>query len=171
MPSMPMISPDPSMHDSSSSDSPTLSDGRRESATPLPRKPIPRKGHTKSRRGCFNCKRRRIKCNERHPECDHCIKAGLHCEYPANIIQATQRSTTSPHPREVGNLRSTPGMFVSILRHTTVSARPNQYSPWPTCDYSTTSSSPHIHICLSGQTRSGSQSYQVLHIMYVPNMS
>lgn len=113
MPSMPMISRDSSMHDSSSSDSPTMSDGRRESATPLPRKPVPRKGHTKSRRGCFNCKRRRIKCSETHPECNHCIKAGLHCEYPANIIQATQRSATSPHPQEVGNLRSTPGMFVS----------------------------------------------------------
>lgn len=110
---MPMMSRDQSVHDSSSSDSPARSDGRHESAAPLPRKPIPRKGHTKSRRGCFNCKRRRIKCNERHPECNHCIKAGLHCEYPANIIQATQRSPISPHPQEVANLRSTPGMFVS----------------------------------------------------------
>lgn len=115
MPSLSMLSPqDPSMLDSSSSDSPTLSDCRTDSAPPLPRKPIPRKGHTKSRRGCFNCKRRRIKCNERHPECNHCIKAGLQCDYPANIIQATQRSPSSPHPQEVGNLRSTPGMFVSI---------------------------------------------------------
>jgi len=24
----------------------------------MPRRPIPRKGHTKSRRGCFNCKKR-----------------------------------------------------------------------------------------------------------------
>jgi hypothetical protein len=109
-----MVSRDNTMQDSSSSDSPTQSDGRQGSAPPQPRKPIPRKGHTKSRRGCFNCKRRRIKCNERHPECNHCIKAGLSCEYPANIIQATQRSTNSPNPHEVANLRSTPGMFVSI---------------------------------------------------------
>ncbi|KAF2834002.1 hypothetical protein CC86DRAFT_339730 [Ophiobolus disseminans] len=126
---MPMFSRDLSMHDSSSSDSATLSDGRHESATPLPRKPIPRKGHTKSRRGCFNCKRRRIKCNERHPECNHCVKAGLHCEYPANIIQATQRSTTSPHPREVGNLRSTPGMFsmadMRLFHHFLITAYPH----------------------------------------------
>jgi hypothetical protein len=57
-----------------------------------PRKSIPRKGHTKSRRGCYNCKRRRIKCNERHPECNHCIKAGLQCGYPANIIRSTKES-------------------------------------------------------------------------------
>ncbi|KAH8625317.1 hypothetical protein IG631_19196 [Alternaria alternata] len=44
--------------ESSSSDSPTLSDGGNGGAPPLPRKPIPRKGHTKSRRGCFNCKKR-----------------------------------------------------------------------------------------------------------------
>jgi hypothetical protein len=82
---------------------------------PQPRKPIPRKGHTKSRRGCYNCKRRRIKCNERHPECNHCIKAGLRCEYPSNIVQAMQRSQLSPNPQELVSLRSTPGVFVSDL--------------------------------------------------------
>ena len=110
-------------HSETSSDSPgTPSDSRNERA-PLPRKPIPRKGHTKSRRGCFNCKRRRIKCNERHPECNHCIKAGLHCDYPANIIQSMQRTHTSPSPVETVHLQSTPGTFVSspgtkyIARH------------------------------------------------------
>ncbi|KAL6707216.1 hypothetical protein ACN47E_004763 [Coniothyrium glycines] len=114
---------------STSSDSPTLSDGRNESEPPRPRKPIPRKGHTKSRRGCFNCKRRRIKCNEKHPDCNHCIKAGLQCEYPANIIQATQRPLPSPHPQEVGNLRSTPGMFsmadMRLFHHFLITAYPH----------------------------------------------
>ena len=92
------------------------SESKRPALQPQPRKPIPRKGHTKSRRGCYNCKRRRIKCNERHPECSHCTKAGLRCEYPANIIQAVQRSSCSPHPQEVINLRTTPGTFVSDLK-------------------------------------------------------
>ncbi|KAK2016641.1 C6 zinc finger protein [Colletotrichum eremochloae] len=43
---------------------------------------LERRGHTKSRRGCFNCKRRRIKCQETHPACGHCAKSGLNCEYP-----------------------------------------------------------------------------------------
>lgn len=104
--------------DGSSTSPDTITDSRSEEpvAPPQPRKPIPRKGHTKSRRGCYNCKRRRIKCNERHPECNHCIKAGLRCEYPANIIQTTQRSPTSPSPQEMVNLRSTPGTFVSGSR-------------------------------------------------------
>ncbi|KAI1781119.1 hypothetical protein F4818DRAFT_28614 [Hypoxylon cercidicola] len=42
-----------------------------------------RRGHTKSRRGCYNCKRRRIKCQETRPACGHCVKTGLRCEYPA----------------------------------------------------------------------------------------
>ncbi|KAF5963477.1 UPC2-like protein [Fusarium coicis] len=44
---------------------------------------LERRGHTKSRRGCYNCKRRRIKCQETRPACGHCTKTGLKCEYPS----------------------------------------------------------------------------------------
>ncbi|KAH8177968.1 fungal zn(2)-Cys(6) binuclear cluster domain-containing protein [Sarocladium implicatum] len=44
---------------------------------------LERRGHTKSRRGCYNCKRRRIKCQETRPACGHCVKTGLKCEYPS----------------------------------------------------------------------------------------
>jgi len=50
------------------------------------RRPFPapgRKGHFKSRYGCFNCKRRRVKCNEEHPECQPCRRLGLLCDFPA----------------------------------------------------------------------------------------
>jgi hypothetical protein len=70
--------------------------------------PIPQKGqrHTKSRRGCRNCKQRRIKCNEGIP-CKtrrterhysqanhflpgaHCTRAGLHCDCYDTIISVT----------------------------------------------------------------------------------
>ncbi|KAI1294028.1 C6 zinc finger protein [Xylaria venustula] len=46
------------------------------------RQRLERRGHTKSRRGCYNCKRRRIKCQETRPSCGHCVKTGLKCEYP-----------------------------------------------------------------------------------------
>ncbi|KAH8200454.1 hypothetical protein TruAng_005347 [Truncatella angustata] len=46
------------------------------------RQRLERRGHTKSRLGCYNCKRRRIKCQETHPACGHCVKSGLQCEYP-----------------------------------------------------------------------------------------
>ncbi|KKA30924.1 hypothetical protein TD95_004818 [Thielaviopsis punctulata] len=59
-------------------------------ASPLLRRKKERRGHTKSRKGCFNCKRRRIKCQETRPECGHCVKTGLTCEYP-NIPQITHQ--------------------------------------------------------------------------------
>ena len=46
------------------------------------RKPMPRKGHKKSRRGCYSCKKRKIKCSELKPHCENCVKAGIACEYP-----------------------------------------------------------------------------------------
>ncbi|KAF2635847.1 hypothetical protein P280DRAFT_460948 [Massarina eburnea CBS 473.64] len=115
--------------DGSSNSPETLPNSRSDSNPPQqPRKPIPRKGHTKSRRGCYNCKRRRIKCSERHPECDHCLKAGLSCEYPANIIQ-TQPSPTSPSPQEMVSLRSTPGIFtmndMKLFHHFLITAYPH----------------------------------------------
>jgi hypothetical protein len=51
---------------------------------------VERRGHTKSRRGCYNCKRRRIKCQESRPACGHCVKTGLKCEYPA-VPQVTHQ--------------------------------------------------------------------------------
>ncbi|CAM1504205.1 Fc.00g017960.m01.CDS01 [Cosmosporella sp. VM-42] len=50
---------------------------------PTQKQRLERRGHTKSRRGCYNCKRRRIKCQETRPACGHCTKTGLKCEYPA----------------------------------------------------------------------------------------
>ncbi|KAK2772400.1 C6 transcription factor [Colletotrichum kahawae] len=53
------------------------------SKAPVQKQRLERRGHTKSRRGCFNCKRRRIKCQETRPSCGHCVKTGLKCEYPS----------------------------------------------------------------------------------------
>lgn len=46
------------------------------------RKPIPRKGHKKSRAGCLVCKRRKVKCDEVAPGCGPCQRLGLACRYP-----------------------------------------------------------------------------------------
>ncbi|KAF2742564.1 hypothetical protein M011DRAFT_462378 [Sporormia fimetaria CBS 119925] len=124
------MSPGPSHSsaDASPSESPgAISNPDCAPSPPRPRKPIPRKGHTKSRRGCFNCKRRRIKCNEVHPECNHCVKGGLRCEYPANIIQSGLHLSNSPSPQEVVQLRSTPGTFVSTIWAGTRGATFNAY--------------------------------------------
>ncbi|KAL4810611.1 hypothetical protein BDV18DRAFT_165297 [Aspergillus unguis] len=40
-----------------------------------------RKSHTKSRLGCFNCKRRKIKCDELKPSCTNCQRHCIECDY------------------------------------------------------------------------------------------
>jgi hypothetical protein len=69
-----------------------------------PKTRLERRGHTKSRRGCFNCKRRRIKCQENRPACGHCVKTGLKCEYPTLPQvnhQVMRRARTSPHDSKI----------------------------------------------------------------------
>ncbi|KAH7410455.1 hypothetical protein DE146DRAFT_645004 [Phaeosphaeria sp. MPI-PUGE-AT-0046c] len=40
-----------------------------------------RRVHAKSRRGCGNCKLRRVKCDELRPQCKKCILFGVDCNY------------------------------------------------------------------------------------------
>ncbi|KAK9444205.1 C6 transcription factor [Metarhizium brunneum] len=60
--------------------------------------PSSRRGHFKSRLGCFSCKRRRVKCNELRPECSPCRRLGLICEYPAPQSSSTPRTAVRPNP-------------------------------------------------------------------------
>ncbi|KAL8366112.1 hypothetical protein RB595_004743 [Gaeumannomyces hyphopodioides] len=64
--------------------------------SPPSKQRLERRGHTKSRRGCFNCKRRRIKCQENRPACGHCVKTGLGCEYPAAPLAVRQPQQQMP---------------------------------------------------------------------------
>ncbi|KAF2445532.1 hypothetical protein P171DRAFT_411442 [Karstenula rhodostoma CBS 690.94] len=40
-----------------------------------------RKTHAKSRKGCGNCKLRRVKCDEGKPKCKKCVLYGVSCDY------------------------------------------------------------------------------------------
>lgn len=55
------------------------------------RRPIPRKGHTKSRGGCANCKKRKVKCDEVSPACGACRRLGYDCLYYENRLQVRPR--------------------------------------------------------------------------------
>ncbi|KAG5287036.1 C6 zinc finger domain-containing protein [Histoplasma ohiense] len=50
----------------------------------------PRRPHRKSRAGCLNCKKRRIKCDETKPECQKCVKYGVGCDYSTTMVQRRQ---------------------------------------------------------------------------------
>ena len=74
-----------------------------DAVTIIRRKPIPRKGHSKSRRGCKTCKSRKVKCDENRPGCNHCKRLNLDCEYSST----TSKELGSPSPA----LQSTPTIF------------------------------------------------------------
>ncbi|KAJ5644432.1 hypothetical protein N7507_010443 [Penicillium longicatenatum] len=51
----------------------------------------PRRAHTKSRSGCDQCKRRRVKCDETGPPCTNCISRELDCTY----VKASPKDASS----------------------------------------------------------------------------
>ncbi|KAH7086601.1 hypothetical protein FB567DRAFT_528323 [Paraphoma chrysanthemicola] len=54
-----------------------------------------RRHHTKSRTGCFECKRRRVKCDETRPACTKCVQGLEKCVYPISPRFAAKRDTTN----------------------------------------------------------------------------
>ncbi|KAK0739101.1 hypothetical protein B0T21DRAFT_285736 [Apiosordaria backusii] len=100
-----------------------------ESGARSRRRPIPRKGHTKSRLGCFNCKRRKVKCQETTPSCSNCTRVGLVCEYPERPRMASALSASITSSALVpSGLQSTPTQFtpedMRYFHHFLVTAYP-----------------------------------------------
>jgi hypothetical protein len=66
-----------------------------------------RRAHQKSRKGCGNCKLRRVKCDETQPRCEKCTSFGVTCNYDSTpdelqlamkgsfVILAPQKSPVS----------------------------------------------------------------------------
>ncbi|KAL7940837.1 hypothetical protein V8C42DRAFT_336483 [Trichoderma barbatum] len=87
------------------------------------KKPVPGKGFNKSRRGCYNCKRRRVKCSEAKPDCRGCNRMGLICVYPESPLPILKRlklhSTASSSPKPGVNLN-----HLQFFRHFLLYAYP-----------------------------------------------
>ena len=67
---------------------------------------VSRRTHQKSRKGCQNCKKRRIKCDEQKPACSNCLKHSIECDYAFGLqrASATRHATTSENPDGISNL-------------------------------------------------------------------
>ncbi|KAI1327985.1 hypothetical protein F5Y16DRAFT_410025 [Xylariaceae sp. FL0255] len=57
----------------------------------------PRRSHTKSRKGCENCKRRHIRCDENFPQCRNCTKHKVRCPYN-DVSVPDERASTPDKP-------------------------------------------------------------------------
>ncbi|KAJ5448573.1 transcriptional regulator family: Fungal Specific TF [Penicillium cf. griseofulvum] len=77
----------------------------------------PRRAHTKSRQGCDQCKRRRVKCDEKGPPCSNCISRELSCTYlraPARS-NSLESQTPAPAPAPLAIIDQTPRSRISSL--------------------------------------------------------
>ncbi|KAJ3471161.1 hypothetical protein MRS44_001260 [Fusarium solani] len=119
-----------------SSDAQSASNASTEVARrqPAQKQRLERRGHTKSRRGCYNCKRRRIKCQETRPACGHCTKTGLKCEYPA-MPQITHQVCLSRSPKlsSIADMppAASPNPAFQLTGHALLPALPNTMLPAP----------------------------------------
>ncbi|KAL2012766.1 hypothetical protein VTN00DRAFT_291 [Thermoascus crustaceus] len=55
-----------------------------------------RKSHTKSRRGCLECKRRHKKCDEKKPQCSNCKRCVVECIWPTTGTGAGTSASNTP---------------------------------------------------------------------------
>jgi hypothetical protein len=58
-----------------------------------------RRAHRKSRNGCWECKRRHIKCDENRPACSNCVISERTCSFPAPPTPAAA-PTPPPQPEQ-----------------------------------------------------------------------
>jgi hypothetical protein len=63
------------------------------------RRRMPKTSYKKSRNGCYNCKKRKVKCQETFPACQNCERLRLQCLYPS---QDAQSSGTIPNSLQSG---------------------------------------------------------------------
>ncbi|KAI7159154.1 hypothetical protein KC349_g4425 [Hortaea werneckii] len=78
----------------------TQEDQYSESAT---KRSLTRRPHNKSRNGCRNCKKRRVKCDESQPRCNQCSKFSIRCDFEPTAHNDT--STASPESEPSGPRR------------------------------------------------------------------
>jgi hypothetical protein len=125
------------------------------------RKSRARRTHTKSRQGCFGCKKRKIKVSELAPYSNwFLIVVSVRKHYqPASIASGKDSRAHIPSLTYRHVIWEAP-KFRSSLRRLRSSA-------WLICDYFTISSSTLIHIFQSVMTRCGSAACQLWHIRFV----
>ncbi|KAL0940151.1 C6 zinc finger protein [Colletotrichum truncatum] len=61
----------------------------------------PKRSHKKVRTGCTSCKRRKVKCDEKKPECSQCAKQSITCDIIAKNSRRSlveQKSLNIPTP-------------------------------------------------------------------------
>ncbi|OCK83170.1 hypothetical protein K432DRAFT_423561 [Lepidopterella palustris CBS 459.81] len=75
-----------------------------------------RRRHPKSKKGCQNCKKRKVKCDETLPACRNCVKRKAHCSLQDDAIdiQHTQQSRNSELERPLTQTEFCDGLSADV---------------------------------------------------------
>ncbi|OTB00361.1 hypothetical protein M426DRAFT_324400 [Hypoxylon sp. CI-4A] len=108
-----------------------------------------RRTHKKSRAGCFNCKQRRIKCDEHKPTCNNCQRFSISCDFspksaPTVPEQGDETAGNNPHTglRKRGRPRKDWSAITQRSVSQTSGSRENSYEVSGTAMIS----SPHLTV-------------------------
>ncbi|PTU22163.1 hypothetical protein P175DRAFT_0557089 [Aspergillus ochraceoroseus IBT 24754] len=74
-----------------------------------------RRSHQKSRHGCLECKRRRVKCDETRPVCANCARRQTECEYDSSGPLRWMTDEPSRSPRSTSDRQQRPSPDLSLL--------------------------------------------------------
>ncbi|KAL8408412.1 hypothetical protein RB594_007014 [Gaeumannomyces avenae] len=102
-----------------------------------PGKNTSRRPHRKSRLGCNNCKKRRVKCDELQPTCSYCRTRSLPCQYPPkpkSPAEDAHAQLSSGGNSRAGSVAGTPG----------TTAAPEAYAAYPPAVSSQALGAPHV---------------------------
>ncbi|EHK48432.1 hypothetical protein TRIATDRAFT_214444 [Trichoderma atroviride IMI 206040] len=75
-----------------------------------------RRAHTKSRTGCAECRRRRVKCGEEKPSCRHCFRRSIPCLYPSKDALLIPPAKASSSPVSVATAAASPTVAPSATQ-------------------------------------------------------
>ncbi|KAL1989058.1 hypothetical protein VTN96DRAFT_5821 [Rasamsonia emersonii] len=90
-----------------------------------------RRSHRKSRTGCLQCKRRKVKCDETKPVCKNCIRHATAAQCSFEPVSASRSSSLSTHRDDVSSTTSpqTSSDFAPTSTATTAALRPRGPPP------------------------------------------
>ncbi|KAK1569912.1 uncharacterized protein LY79DRAFT_653710 [Colletotrichum navitas] len=78
---------------------------------------VTRRSHTKSRNGCRDCKRRKVKCDEAYPSCFNCTRHGIPCSLSTSGASPSRTTHHSPSFTQSTSSSSpeTPYQFLDVV--------------------------------------------------------
>lgn len=81
-----------------------MSDAKRPSSS---KTGLKRKYHSKSKKGCITCKKRRVKCDEAKPACFNCVRMKLDCGYVDDSEASVAKKKSKTEPETSSSLSQT----------------------------------------------------------------